>query len=129
MKIPFNYPLCTKNDCPKATECLRHVALAECDDAQVTIFNPKFLETSENGCMYYTSAQKVSYAQGMKKVMGELPYKMHERAVTALSMHFSERSYYRIRKGERLLSPRNLFNFQSKNARSNIYSFLSHLKL
>ena len=30
---------------------------------------------------------------------------LHERATTAISLHFSERSYYRIRKGERLLSP------------------------
>ena len=105
MKIPFNYPLCARTECPKAKECLRHVALTECEDAQVTIFNPKFLETSENGCKHYTSTQKVRYAKGMKKVMGELPYKIHERAVTALSLHFSERSYYRIRKGERPLSP------------------------
>ncbi len=72
---------------------------------KLRFFNPKFIETSENGCKHYTSAQKVRYAKGMKKVMGELPYKIHERAVTALSLHFSERSYYRIRKGERLLSP------------------------
>lgn len=105
MKIPFNYPLCTKSECPKMRECLRYIALTECNDVQVTIFNPKSIETSESGCKHYVSATKVSYAKGMKKVMGMLPYNIHERAVTALSQHFSERSYYRIRKGERLLSP------------------------
>lgn len=105
MKIPFNYFLCTKSECPKAGECLRYIALTECDDAQITILNPKYLETSENGCKHYAPARKVLYAKGMKKVMGVLPYNLHERAATALSLHFSERSYYRIRKGERLLSP------------------------
>lgn len=105
MKIPFNYPLCTRTECPKATECLRHVALENSEDARLTILNPKLLETSADGCKHYASANKVLYAKGMKKVMGMLPFNTHERAVSALSMLFSERSYYRIRKGERLLSP------------------------
>lgn len=105
MKIPFNYPLCTRTECPKAAECLRHIALTEIGDERLTILNPRLLEMSSAGCRHYAPAKKVLYAKGMKKVMGQLPYNIHERTVTALSMHFSERSYYRIRKGERLLSP------------------------
>lgn len=105
MKIPFNYPLCTRGECPKAGECLRHVALANCEDERITILNPNLLSPSNEGCKHYVSAQKVRYAKGMKRVMGLLPYNLHERAATALSLQFSERSYYRIRKGERLLSP------------------------
>ena len=81
------------------------MAMTESMDEQFTVLNPKLLEPSTEGCRHYKSSDKVRYAKGMKKVMGMLPYNMHKRATTALSLQFSERSYYRIRKGERLLSP------------------------
>lgn len=105
MKRPFNYPLCTLGECPRAGECLRYRAMTESEEERLTVLNPNLLAPTAEGCKHYASAQKVRYAKGMKKVMGMLPHSLHERAATALALHFSERSYYRIRKGERLLSP------------------------
>lgn len=102
--VPSYYDMCVVSECPKASTCLRHVALQSADNVRFSIFNPRMLDTS-GSCPHYDKAEKVLYAKGFKSVMGKLPFNVHERVAATLRAHFSERTYYRIRKGERLLSP------------------------
>ena len=102
--VPSHYDLCIVGECPKASTCLRHVALQLTESKRINILNPRMMTTTGD-CPHYAKAEKVPYAKGFKNVMGKLPFNVHERAANALMSAFSERTYYRIRKGERLLSP------------------------
>ncbi|MBR5803135.1 MAG: hypothetical protein IKY31_02155 [Bacteroidaceae bacterium] len=102
--IPYQYKLCIASECPMASTCLRQVAFKLANELALNIFNPRALDTS-GGCKHYVKSEKVLYAKGFKGVMDKLPFKVHDRAATYLMAAFSERTYYRIRKGERLLSP------------------------
>lgn len=103
-KIPYNYAMCIMSNCPKAATCLRQVILADTDEKRLTILNPRMLDL-KNQCTYYKPAQKVVYAKGMKNVMGLLPHDQHSSIANNLKLRFGERTYYRIRRGERLLNP------------------------
>ena len=49
--MPKTYRLCVKTDCPRATECLRSIALAMVspDEQSIQIINPVYLSTIEGG--------------------------------------------------------------------------------
>lgn len=53
-----NYTLCIKNDCPKAANCLRHVAVAMMPAEVQTwqIVSPAYLAQIEGDCPMYRSA-------------------------------------------------------------------------
>ena len=104
LTVPSYYDLCIVNDCPKSSTCLHHVALSMASEQKISIFNPNLIDKSGK-CGHYIKAEKVFHAKGFKEMMGKLPYDIHKRAVSALMSYFSERTYYRIRKGDRLLSP------------------------
>lgn len=102
--VPTYYDMCIANECSKASTCLRHLALPMTEEKRIRIFNPRMLDTTGN-CPHYVKAEKVSLAKGFRIMMEKLPYNLHRRAVSSLMSYFSERTYYRIRKGDRLLSP------------------------
>lgn len=104
LTVPSYYDLCIVKDCPKSSTCLHHVALSMASEQKISIFNPNFIDKTGK-CTHYAKAEKVYHAKGFKGMMGKLPYDIHKRAVSALMSYFSERTYYRIRKGDRLLSP------------------------
>ena len=94
--IPYNYPLCLNRQCPKASTCLRQLIEQEVPDSAEywVVISPK-----------YRSSQKVQYAKGCMNILDNLPHKQRQLAIIHLTEYFSRRTYYRIRKGERLLSP------------------------
>lgn len=102
--VPSYYDMCVVSECPKASTCLHHVALPMTGEQNVRIYNPYLIDKTGK-CPHYVKAEKVYHAKGLKDVMGKLPYNVHKRAVSALMSYFSERTYYRIRRGDRLLSP------------------------
>lgn len=106
-EIPYNYPLCLNCQCPKASTCLRLLAeLDISDDIEfLVIINPKYQATLGDNCPHYRSSTKVRYAKGFMNILEKLPYKQIKPVTSLLINQFSQRTYYRIRKGERLLSP------------------------
>lgn len=105
--VPYNYPLCLNRQCPKASTCLRQVIEQEVPDSVEfwVIISPKFQASLKGNCPHYHSNKKVKYAKGCMNILENLPHKQRQRAMTLLVERFSLRTYYRIRKGERLLSP------------------------
>ena len=97
--VPSYYDMCVVSECPKASTCLRHVALPMTGEQKVRIFNPHLLDKTGK-CPHYVKAEKVFHAKGFKEVMEKLPHGTYKRAVSALMSYFSERTYYRIRKGK-----------------------------
>ena len=60
------------------------------------------------GCTYFRPIRKVRYARGLKNVLKQLEQLPYDRAVAAkqaIKGNFATRTYYRVRSGERLVSP------------------------
>ena len=88
-KVPYQYAMCLNRECSKANTCL----------------SPKHLAAQQGNCPYYRSNVKVRYAKGFIRMLEDLPYKQMQTVISHLMSYFGRRTYYRIRKGERLLTP------------------------
>lgn len=105
--VPYNYPLCLNRQCPKAATCLRQLVEQEVPDNIEfwMVISPKHQSSLKGACPYYRSSAKVRYARGFAKALELFPHKQMRSVIRLLIERFSRRTYYRIRKGERLLSP------------------------
>ena len=105
--VPFDYPLCLNRQCPKASTCLRQLVEQRLgDDVEyLVIVSPKRVAAAEGNCPYYRSCTKVRYAKGLMHILNNLTRKQTGAVVAHLTARFSRRTYYRIRTGERRLSP------------------------
>ena len=106
-KVPNNYTLCIKGDCPKAANCLRHVAAAmmPAEVQKWSIVSPAYLAQMEGECPMYRSAEKVQYARGFVRMMSELTVKQAHAVKEGIIATFGMAMYYRMRKGTRLITP------------------------
>ena len=106
-QIPFDYTFCLKHDCSKADTCLRQLAYQVYPDTMnyCRMVNPKRLENIEEECPFYKSDEKVDFAQGFLNILGDIPGKLSGKVFNAATIHFGRRTYYRMRKGERLMTP------------------------
>lgn len=106
-EAPHNYPICLNRQCPKASTCLRQIVEQEVtDDVRFwVVISPKHQATLSGDCPYYRSNAKVRFAKGFMNILDNMPHKQMLQATDLLIAHFSQRTYYRIRKGERLLNP------------------------
>ena len=106
-KVPTNYTLCIKSDCPKAATCLRHVAVAmmPAEVQRWSIVSPAYLAQVEGECPHYRSAEKVQYARGFVRMMSALTVKQAHVVKDSIVATFGMNMYYRMRRGERLITP------------------------
>ena len=106
-KVPTNYTLCIKSDCPKAANCLRHAAVAMMPAEVKTrqIVSPVYLAQTEGECSMYRSAEKVMYARGFIRMMSALTVKQAHAVKDRIIATFGMNMYYRMRRGERLITP------------------------
>ena len=106
-KVPNNYTLCIKGDCPKAANCLRHVAVAmmPAEVERWQIVSPAYLEQMEGECPMYRSAEKVQYARGFVRMMSAMTVQQAHTVKDSIIATFGMAMYYRMRKGTRLITP------------------------
>ena len=106
-KVPNNYTLCIKGDCPKAANCLRHVAVAmmPAEVQRWSIVSPAYLAQMEGECPMYRSAEKVQYARGFVRMMSAFTVKQAHALKDSIIATFGMAMYYRMRKGTRLITP------------------------
>ena len=106
-QVPFDYPLCLNGQCPKAATYLRQLAMQSMPTEKDywKIISPKRLATVKGECPFYRSSQKARYAKGFMNMLNSLPYNKRGIAIANLIAGFGQRTYYRARKGERLLLP------------------------
>ena len=104
--IPTSYLLCMKQDCPKATTCLRRIAEQQIGDEVKLwhVISPKYQEKQTDRCAYFRPADKLTYALGFIGMLDRMPYKLMQEAICKLMRRFGRRTYYRVRKGERMLN-------------------------
>ena len=106
-KIPNNYTLCIKSDCPKAVNCLRHVAVAmmPAEVQRWSIVSLAYLAQMEGECPMYRSAEKVQYARGFVRMMSAMTVHQAHMVKESLIATFGMAMYYRMRKGTRIITP------------------------
>ena len=106
-KVPTNYTLCIKGDCPKAANCLRHVAVAmmSAEVQRWSIVSPAYLAQMEGECSMYRSAEKVQYARGFVRMVRTLPVNISEMVMHKLIARFGRNGYYDMRKGKLAIAP------------------------
>ena len=105
--IPKNYLMCTHASCTKCNSCLRYLAYESLSDLDVIlkIINPKNLSLLTNDCPYFRPLEKICYAKGFIGILDSLPNKVWKSVSHKLQTIYNERDYYRLRKGEKLLTP------------------------
>lgn len=106
-EVPNSYSICLNRECPKADTCLRQI-IEQHIPAEVErwiVISPKLLANMQGACPYYRSSKKVRYAQGFIKMLENLPHNQMRTVISQLMGCFGRRTFYRVRKGERLLSP------------------------
>lgn len=105
--VPNNYTLCLKGDCPKAAACLRYAATEMMPDEEQkwSIVSPKYLARMEGECPLFRSAEKVRYARGFVRMMSALTVKQAHTFKDGIVSTFGMNMYYRMRRGERLITP------------------------
>ena len=89
-KVPYQYSMCLNRQCPQAGTCLRQLTEQS---------------VPENIEHWIIISTKVRYAQGFIGILENLPYKQMQTVILHLMNYLGRRTYYRARKGERLLSP------------------------
>ena len=106
-KVPNNYTLCIKGDCPKASNCLSHVAVAmmPAEVQRWSIVSPAYLAQVEGECPMYRSAEKVQYARGFVRMMSAMTVQQAHAVKDSIIATFGMAMYYRMRKGTRLITP------------------------
>ncbi len=105
-EAPYEYALCLNRQCPKAGHCFRQLLenIAPTNLEYWRVISPKHQADITGECPYYRPYGKMRYAKGFITALNSLPYKTMQSVVSQLMAHFGRRSYYRARKGERLLS-------------------------
>ena len=105
--IPENWVLCQNGQCPKAEQCLRHLA---CLQAPASVKRWKCLlpnATNEEQCEFFQIAEKASMARGLNNIYRAIDSKK-VRSIIRLnltSFFGSKGSYYRYKNGERVMNP------------------------
>lgn len=114
-KVPFNYLHCMKRDCKQASNCLRQLAEQALPESVLTcnVIHPRHLTQSNDFCPHFRSAKKVPYAKGFYNMLGDITYRDAPNMIEKLKAHFGYRTYYRMRKGQRLLSPEEQLQFKT----------------
>lgn len=105
--MPKTFRLCVNANCPRAAECLRHVALSlvSSDEQTISVINPLYLATVEGDCPVFQSAAPVRYAQGFVKMLSTLTVAQANAFRIRLEAHFGHTLYFRLRSGKRLIDP------------------------
>ena len=106
-EVPTNYTLCIKGDCPRAAMCLHYKAtqMIPADVMKWSILSPAYLAQTEGECPHYRSAEKVKYARGFVRMMSALTVKQAHVVKDSIVATFGMNMYYRMRRGERLITP------------------------
>ena len=105
--MPKTFRLCVNTDCPRAAECLRHVALSlvSPEEQTISVINPAYLASVEGDCPLFHSAAPVRYAQGFVKMLSTLTVAQANAFRIRLESHFGHTLYFRLRSGKRLIAP------------------------
>ena len=104
--VPGNYAHCLREQCPRASECLRFQVAQYSPETTATLFviNPKHI-ANQKECSYFHSVQLIRHAVGITHLFDNLPYSKARLIKKELLRYFERNRYYRIYRHERSISP------------------------
>ena len=100
--------MCINTVCTQASSCLRYYCAQKqpVNVASYSVLNPNHLATlKEDTCPYFLPKKKVIFAKGFSLWLESLSKKDFRTASNVLKGQYNYRTYYRMRKGERLITP------------------------
>lgn len=107
--LPSSFVHCFNSDCPMGDRCLRRQAAQEvpAERKAVACVNPMYYQNLQGQpCDLYLEKKLKLYARGFKKILASIPYAQSKSVQLSLRSHFGQAMYYRIRSGERPISPK-----------------------
>ena len=113
-EVPGNFVLCTVNDCPVGSHCLRHLALQvlKKDPYHIFVVNPRRTQPSE-ACEFYRSDEPQVFARGFAAMKEEMLPRQYKVFMNRLKSAFGRTGYFERRRGERLCSPADIAVIES----------------
>ena len=106
-EVPYSFGVCAANICPKASVCLRHIALehAPAKYPFLPTLTPNKLASMKDRCEYFRSVEKIRYAKGFIHTLNALTVGVAGTFRWRLILHFGRKNYYLVRKGDLLIKP------------------------
>ena len=106
-QVPYGFGLCASADCPKASTCLRHIALehAPVKYPFLPTLTPQKLQAMKGKCEYYRPNKAMRYAKGFTQLLGSLTVSVSDTFRWRLISHFGRKNYYLARRGAWLIKP------------------------
>lgn len=107
LRHPGRLPTLHEPRLPESHCCLRRIAEQQISDKVRLwrVISPKYQKNQTGDCPYFRPSGKQTYALGFIGMLEQMPYRQMQEAASRLLNHFGRRTYYRVRKGERPLSP------------------------
>ncbi len=104
--MPADFVCCFKSGCPRSAECLRHVAIERFAAGRrvVMALNAAALPAAE-ACAAFVDHRPRQMAWGWRRIYASLPCGVAKAVKADLLSRFGPTVYYRIGRGERLLTP------------------------
>ena len=106
-KVPSDYIHCFNHQCPRAAQCLRHLAgqYVPAGVPVVRCVNPSACSGDAGKCPYYCTTQKVTLAWGLKNLAEDVPYQQAIAIRRAVRRLWPHTSYARMQHHERPILP------------------------
>lgn len=105
--IPDRWAVCLNDNCPKADECLRHLASKEMPQTVTRwmCVMPSALQDGE--CKYFVKEEKIRMARGFRSLFDGMSSRdaRHDLRMKLSEFFGSTGSFYRCKDGKRLLTP------------------------
>lgn len=105
-QVPYNWPLCYVAECSRKDECLRHQAYLRIPSGLTC--RPCVMPTAllKSPCPHFHPIRKVRMAVGFRNIVSELKEKdLHTIRIEMTTYLGSPATYYRYKRGEKLLTP------------------------
>ncbi|WP_298552937.1 DUF6078 family protein [uncultured Parabacteroides sp.] len=104
---PYDYAHCFNGQCACAGKCLRHMlaALIPADRNYVAVVNPNKVGSDGKSCPFFREKRLMRFAVGMSHLYDNLTYRDATAVKRPIYSHFGRSTYYRMRNGERPITP------------------------
>lgn len=105
--ISKRWALCPGNGCPRAADCLRHLAYSQAPADVSQWLCVVHTASGDDDCPYYQKAEKKRMAVGMSRIFSGIRsrHMRHRLRVTISEYLGSIGSYNRYKQGQKMLNP------------------------
>lgn len=119
--VPVNFMYCTNDNCLQQTNCLRKLATQTIPANRLIIntLNPLAYPKDGIACSQFKENVLQKYALGITHLLDNMPHVLAIEIKTKLIAHFGKNMYYRMKRKERYITPKEQKDitkiFRSKN--------------